>query len=78
MDITHDLLLNLGFVKSPGENNRYRYKSVAGHLLEDSGQFYFRGFDPERGTLADLTYLLRMIDYRQQFYSEPMSVVNQN
>jgi hypothetical protein len=63
MEIAHDILINLGFVKSPGANKRYRYKSVVGHLLEGSGRFYFRGFDPEQGTLVELTYLLRMIDY---------------
>ncbi|QHV97895.1 hypothetical protein [Spirosoma endbachense] len=78
MELTHDLLLNLGFVKSPGENNRYRYKSVVGHLMEESGLFYFRGFDPKRGSLAELSYLLRMVDYRQQFYLAPLSVVSQN
>ncbi|QIP15716.1 hypothetical protein G8759_25320 [Spirosoma aureum] len=61
MEITHDLLLSLGFVKdSP---NRYHYKAFEGTHDEQAGVFFFDGFRFGVAFEHDMRFLLKLIDY---------------
>jgi hypothetical protein len=45
--------------------NCYAYKGFLGQLLDNS-TYVFLGFSPPVTTLADLRYLLMLIDYQQE------------
>lgn len=71
MEITHDILISLGFVALPNRPTRYAYKQVTGRLMAESGLFFFHGFNPGIGTVTDLKYLLMLIDYNWQATMTP-------
>lgn len=64
MDITHELLLSLGFIQDPSRYRYYTYKGITGSLCPDSGQFFFHGFTRGITTLTELKYQLELIDHK--------------
>jgi hypothetical protein len=63
--ITVQDLEALNFSLIPGRPGRYSYKGFVGQLLEN-GTYTFLGFNPPITTLADLKYMLMLIDYNEQ------------
>lgn len=70
MEINHDLLLSLGFVKLPNRKSGYIYKGVAGRLLADDNTFSFYDFAPAIRTKSELLFMMMAIDYRQRLEDE--------
>ncbi|GAB4031834.1 hypothetical protein [Spirosoma gilvum] len=66
MEINHDLLLSLGFLKLPNRKSGYIYKGVAGRLLPEDGTFIFYDFNPAIRTKDELLFMMMAIDYRQR------------
>ncbi|GAB3550108.1 hypothetical protein [Spirosoma fluminis] len=71
MEITHDVLLRLGFIEIPNRLNRYSYKGVTGRLEPEEGRFVFHGLSFPVEQLSDLKYLLMLIDYNHQVTLQP-------
>ncbi|MFD2937087.1 hypothetical protein [Spirosoma flavum] len=63
MEITHEILLKLGFTELFNRPSRYVYKGVTGRLLAERGTFHFHGFGPAIERLSDLKYMLMITDY---------------
>ncbi|MBC3787159.1 hypothetical protein [Spirosoma utsteinense] len=71
MSITYDLLISLGFLKDTKRVERNRYKGVIGSLHQLSSLFPFEGFARAIVTVADLKYLVMLIDYNDQASEGP-------
>lgn len=74
MEITHEVLIALGFIEVQGRPQRYAYKAFTGRL--ESGVFYFHGFSPAVSNLADLKYMQMLIDYNEQTSTDPYPSYN--
>jgi hypothetical protein len=69
MEITHEVLLSLGFVEIPNRPELYHYKGIIGRLK--FGWFLFHGFGMEITTLANLKFMLMLIDYPEETTVKP-------
>ncbi|MBN8821601.1 MULTISPECIES: hypothetical protein [unclassified Spirosoma] len=76
MEITHDLLIGLGFRWIPGQPPKYIYKDFLGHLEPESGIFFFDDFTLPIIQFSDLLYLLKLINFPAQ--PEKLPIVNPN
>ncbi|WP_420146560.1 hypothetical protein [Spirosoma sp.] len=66
MEITHKLLLQLGFTELFNRPLCYAYKDVIGILDLINGTFYFSGCSLVVSKKSDLKYMLMLIDYQYQ------------
>ncbi len=76
MEITHDLLIGLGFRWIPGQPPKYSYKAFSGHLEPESGIFFFDDFTLPIIQFTDLLYLVKLINFPSQ--PEQLPLVNPN
>ena len=76
MDITRNILLELGFIEVIGRSTRYSYKGFTGRLNAQTGQFYFHGFNPGINQVSDLRYMMLLIDhnYESSFVGYPANL----
>ena len=63
MEITHDILVSLGFTEMENKFQCYIYKGVTGYLDVDLGVFRFHGFYPAIALVQDMLYMLTLINY---------------
>lgn len=64
MAITHEQLIQLGFMPDRSKAGRYNYKGVHGYLTETG--FYFHGLSPALNQPSDLKYMQMLIDYQHE------------
>lgn len=69
--ITHDLLIQLGFIDVPNRPQRLAYKGWTGRLDSEKGTFNFHGLSLGVTDPVDLKYLLMLIDYNQNATVKP-------
>ncbi|GAB4033293.1 hypothetical protein [Spirosoma gilvum] len=67
MEITHEMLLYLGFDHMPsGPFMIYSYKGFTGRFDIETGTFYFRGFSVGIVNSNDLRFMLGAIDFEHE------------
>lgn len=66
MEITHDVLISLGFIKDKRVTNRWTYGGFHGYHLPDAGTFGFHGFTPHLAFVSDLKFIQMLIDHQRQ------------
>ncbi len=62
MEITHKMLLEIGFLPVTRRLHTYHYKGFRGVLVGEIGLFSFDGLTREITLMSDLRFLIMLID----------------